>query len=162
MVTYFQGIKNNKRGVTSLKIRKAQQEEIQEIINHSPIVVDEATMGFVKGNKDTFTQMITHILADGGYYLVYVDREIVMGWIGVGRTYNFYEEEMTGMILELYVYPEYRKKGIAKKLLKNALDRLKVSGYNQVQLNVFSGNPAKQLYENLGFYDISTTMEISI
>jgi ribosomal protein S18 acetylase RimI-like enzyme len=36
---------------------------------------------------------------------------------------------------------------------------LKEKGYKKVQLNVFSGNRAKHLYQNLGFQEVSTLME---
>src|SRR5699024_6747401 len=98
------------------------------------------------------------VLLDGGYYLVYEENQVIKGWIGLGQSYNYFTDEMDGMILELYVLPKYRKKGIAKKLLNDACNRLKNDGFKKVQLNVYSGNPAKYLYERLGFYDVSIMM----
>lgn len=140
-------------------IRKAVSHEIEKILNYSPIVMKESTMGFIEGRKGLTLQMMSQILVDGGYYLVYVDNQVIKGWIGIGRSYNFYTEKMQGIILELYVLPQYRRKGIAEKLLKDASDRLRKTGLKKIQLNVYSGNSAKHLYEKFGFYDISTMME---
>src|SRR5690625_1524937 len=139
-----------------MEIRKASFQETQKILDYSPIVMKESTMGFIEGNRNKALKIMLQILIDGGYYLVYVENKVTQGWIGVGQIYNFYTNKLEGMIPELYVLPQYRKNGIAKKLLANALDRLKREGFKKVQLNVYSGNPAKQLYEKFGFYDIST------
>lgn len=140
-------------------IRKAMSRENQEILAYSPVVMKESTMGFVEGSKDIASQMMSQILGDGGYYLVYMEEEVIQGWIGIGRFYNFYSDEMEGMIAELYVLSQYRKKGIAKKLLESAFDRLTEEGFEKVKLNVYAGSPARKLYEKLGFYDVSTMME---
>lgn len=140
-------------------IRKAMSRENQEILAYSPVVMKESTMGFVEGSKDISSQMMSQILGDGGYYLVYMEEEVIQGWIGIGRFYNFYSDEMEGMIAELYVLSQYRKKGIAKKLFESAFDRLTEEGFEKVKLNVYAGSPARKLYEKLGFYDVSTMME---
>jgi|SRR5699024_2522071 len=140
-------------------IRKATSREIQKILAYSPVVMKESTMGFVEGSKDIASQMMSQILADGGYYLVYMEEKVVQGWVGIGQFYNSYSDEMEGMIAELYVLPQYRKTGIAERLLESAFNRLTEEGFKKVKLNVYSGSPAKYLYEKLGFHDVSTMME---
>lgn len=139
-------------------VRKATSHEIEQILYYSPIVMKEATMGLTEVRKDAALKMISQILADGGYYLVFSEDKEIRGWISVGRSYNYFTDEMEGMIPELYVLPKFRKKGIAKELLESALNRLKKEGFKKVQLNVYSGNPAKHLYKKAGFIDISSLM----
>lgn len=61
-------------------------------------------------------------------------------------------DENIGIIPELYVKPQFRRQGIAKKLCKEAIKQINAEGLEKVQLNVFSGNQVKQLYEKLGFF----------
>ncbi|MEH6995148.1 GNAT family N-acetyltransferase, partial [Neobacillus drentensis] len=61
-------------------------------------------------------------------------------------------------INEMYVLPPYRKQGAAEKLCKAAFIQLRAEGHKKVQLNVYAGSDAKQLYEKLGFKDVSALM----
>lgn len=140
-------------------IRKATPWETEGIINYAPVVMKEATMGFVRVKKEAAIQMMPPILANGGYYLVYEEDDVIQGWIAVGKTYNLHSKEIEGMIPELYVLPTYRKRGVAKKLFKYVFNTLNREGFKKVHLNVYSGNPVKRLYEKLGFHDVSTMME---
>ncbi|WP_284139346.1 MULTISPECIES: GNAT family N-acetyltransferase [unclassified Virgibacillus] len=139
-------------------ITKATNDEIKFIQSHSLVVMHEATVGMVKPSE-LLVQTMASFLADGGYYLVFKKDFQIQGWIGVGRTFDMYSNEIIGMLTELYVFPRYRKQGIARKLFIDACQRLEQEGYSKVQLNVFAGNGAKLLYEELGFYDVMTLME---
>ncbi|MFW9909583.1 MAG: GNAT family N-acetyltransferase [Candidatus Thorarchaeota archaeon] len=57
-----------------------------------------------------------------------------------------------GVLMSIAVKPEFRKRGIARKLLKFALIRLKELGWGRVYLRVHAKNmPAIKLYESFGF-----------
>lgn len=140
-------------------IRKASVSETQKILTEAMTVMHESTAGHVKPTQEKALEMIWPILFDGGYYLVYVENNDVLGWIAVSRVYDIYREQTVGMIPELYVRPAHRKRGIAEQLCQEAFRRLRAEGYRQVQLNVFSGNRVKQLYERLGFHTILSLME---
>lgn len=150
------GVKNK------MTIRKATSYETQKILDHSPVVMQESSMGFIKGRSTNNLQMVLQILADGGYYLLASEEDNIQGWIGVGQSYNIYTNRMEGLISELYVLPQSRNKGVAQKLIDKAIVRLRKSGFEKVQLNVYSGNPAKRLYEKHQFYDVSTIMKKDI
>ena len=140
-------------------IRKATSTELEYILEHSPAVMQEETMGYRKGNINTASELMSQALVNDGYYLIFVENKIMKGWLGVCDFYNIDSEEMQGMLVELYVIPEFRQMGIAKRLLEFALEDMKEKGTKHVQLNVYSGNPAKRLYEEIGFSDVSTVME---
>lgn len=142
-----------------MRIRKATHSETQKILNQSLEVLKEATMGYVVQKQEKALEMVSPFLSNGGYYLVYVEDNVVGGWIGVGSTTNFYTDETVGIIPEIYVLPEYRERGVAKILCTEALKQLKDDGHKKVQLHVFSGNHIKHLYQKLGFQDVSTLME---
>ncbi|RFB10186.1 GNAT family N-acetyltransferase [Bacillus sp. HNG] len=145
-----------------MQIRRATYNETQRILNHSLEVLKEATMGHVKQRRKKALELITPFLSNGGYYLICLENNRVLGWIGVGSSVDVNTDEMVGIIPEIYVLPEYRNKGIAKALCNEAFTYLKSEGLNKVQLNVFSGNYAKRIYEDLGFKEVSTVMERKI
>lgn len=61
---------------------------------------------------------------------------------------------------ELFVHPDYRRRGIATELMKRAFDYLEAMGVTCVRLNVMKDNRAAiGLYRNLGFEEYSLKME---
>lgn len=51
----------------------------------------------------------------------------------------------------VYVLPQFRRCGIATRLLSAITSWGQAAGYEECSLNVVSGNPAKLLYEKQGF-----------
>jgi len=143
-------------------IQKASLEETKWILEQSLIVMEEATAGHVKPDLLLTEQLMLPVLKDGGYYLIAKENGIIQGWTGLGRQFDPYKQTFAGVIIELYVLPAYRGRGIAEKLCLGAMHRLKHAGFQHVQLNVFSGNGAKRLYEKLGFTEVSTLMETKL
>lgn len=61
-------------------------------------------------------------------------------------------EGKVGYISTVMVHPDYRRRGIAKRLLKRAVDYIRDGGMERAILHVDSVNePAKNLYVKLGF-----------
>ena len=63
-----------------------------------------------------------------------------------------------------YIYavatkPEYRGRGIASKLLHEALRLIKASGRFDIAALIPSSTESKRLYERVGFVDTQTPME---
>ena len=142
-----------------MTIRKATYQENQEILNFSQKVFKESTMGLVENQE---LPLMSPFSEDDGYYLVYSENNVMKGWLGLASTFNFYDGERVGMISEVYVIPEYRRKGIARQLCIEGIKNLKERGHRKVHLNVFAGNGAKQLYQKLGFHEVSRLMEKNI
>ena len=61
---------------------------------------------------------------------------------------------LTGTVLNVYVKPEYRRRGIAKHLMNNLLDDAKEKELDYVELK--STDDGYQLYRSLGFDDEKT------
>jgi ribosomal protein S18 acetylase RimI-like enzyme len=142
-----------------MTISKATYQENQEILTYSQKVFKESTMGLVDNQE---LPLMSFFSEGDGYYLVFSENNVMRGWLGLTSTFNFYDGEMVGMISEVYVIPEYRRKGIAKQLCIEGIKNLKEQGLQKVQLNVFAGNGAKQLYQKLGFQEVSVLMEKKI
>jgi ribosomal protein S18 acetylase RimI-like enzyme len=54
-----------------------------------------------------------------------------------------------GTIMNVYTYPEYRKKGIAKKMVENIMDEAKNNGIKYFDL--MASESGYKIYENIGF-----------
>ncbi|KHF40145.1 GNAT family N-acetyltransferase [Halalkalibacter okhensis] len=138
-------------------IRRATPQEMNFIQSYAPIVQQEATLGYMNGTKLIMNEEM-HYYYKAEYHAL-MDNYRVCGWILLGEAKTPPEYETIGMVLELYVLPPYRKKGYGQMLMEYAFDHFKKKGLKKVQLNVFAGNHAKHLYEQLGFRDVSTLME---
>ena len=142
-----------------MEIRRATIHETRYIVDQSLEVLKEATMGHVTPTPEKSLQMMSLFLSNEGYYLVAVENDVVAGWVGIGSTIDYLTNELIGVIPEIYVLPKYRKYGIAERLCEDAFRQLKEGRHDKVQLHVFAGNHAKQLYQKLGFQEVSTLME---
>lgn len=82
----------------------------------------------------------------GGIILCKVQNEYI-GCVGI--------REFSGEVAEmkrLYVVPEHRKKGIAKRLLEEAEDLAKKFNYKKIKLDTLDTmSPAMNLYESNGY-----------
>jgi ribosomal protein S18 acetylase RimI-like enzyme len=58
------------------------------------------------------------------------------------------EREFT--LIDIALLPEYRKSGVGTQLLQELLERA-VKAQKPVRLHVLKSNPARRLYERLGF-----------
>jgi len=79
----------------------------------------------------------------------------VIGMIGVQRT-----RENTAEMRRLGVRPDYRRRGVGRRLLEHALDFCQQRGYLKIVLDVrIERNPAISLFDACGFR-LSRTREI--
>lgn len=139
-----------------LTIRIATNQELEDIFSHAHKVFEESTMGLFD-NQEPF--LMSPFMEEDGNHLVYTEDGVLKGWIGIASMFNHFGGERVGMMIEIYVIPEYRRQGIARQLCMEGVRYLKERGHHKIQLNVFAGNWAKQLYQELGFYEVSTLME---
>ncbi|HZH60336.1 MAG TPA: GNAT family N-acetyltransferase [Metabacillus sp.] len=144
-------------------IRKANQSETNTLLYMTINAMSESTMGLVHNDVQVGMNMFVPLLNSGSYYLIALNQQHqIAGWILIGPDYNPINVQKTGTITSLYVFPIYRKTGLGEQLMKTAIQQLRNEGFQKVQLNVYTGNPAKLLYEKLGFTEISSVMELKI
>jgi ribosomal protein S18 acetylase RimI-like enzyme len=65
-----------------------------------------------------------------------------------------------GYISNVMVHPTYRRKGIARKLMKNSLDYIQKKNLKRAVLHVSTNVPAKNLYTELGFREFEKTAHL--
>lgn len=141
-------------------IRKANLTETNTLLQMTIEVMSESSMGLVQIDVQSGFNMFIPLLNSGSYYLVALENNMIAGWVLLGPDFNPINMYKTGSITSLYVLPEFRKSGLGKQLMKKALEHLKYQGFQKIILNVYTGNPAKRLYEQLGFRDLSSVMEL--
>ena len=83
------------------------------------------------------------------YWLVAVDGDKVAGYVGSQSVLG--ETDM----MNIAVHPDYRRQGIARKLIDALIEGLKARGSRSLMLEVRASNePAKALYADMGFQQI--------
>ncbi|MEM2912282.1 MAG: GNAT family N-acetyltransferase [Candidatus Bathyarchaeia archaeon] len=108
-----------------------------------------------EANADKWIKFIRDSLAGKKSFLFVAKRgnkPIGFAHGSVLREYPLEVSEFAGTINDLYVSPEFRGKGIGKKLVFESLNRLKAEGVKVVRLMVVIENmSAVKLYEKFGF-----------
>jgi RimJ/RimL family protein N-acetyltransferase len=83
-------------------------------------------------------------------YLKAKDGSQIIGFLKITR--GKFTKNNHSANLEIYILPEFRKMGVATKLLKAGLKKAKILKIKRIELEVWSNNtPAIRLYKKLGF-----------
>jgi GNAT superfamily N-acetyltransferase len=88
-------------------------------------------------------------------------------WLGVGRGKlvtlgGAFAPKETLHISAVYVVPQFRRAGIARALVEAMLNWGRAAGATECDLNVLSRNPARALYESLGFATAQVKMVLPL
>jgi len=108
-----------------------------------------------EANGDKWVEFVREGLASGrNFLLVAKSGGMVVGFAlaSIFRDYPLEISKTIGVIDDVYVLPEFRGRGIGKKLAVECLNRMKAAGVTAVTLQVLTENKtATRLYEKLGF-----------
>lgn len=142
-------------------IEKATETDIKFIATRAAESASEGAQQPLSAEKAN--SMFDSIVKKGGFYLVYRNADSsIAGWILLGENTDYFSDKKFGFIYDVYVLPEYRGRGISKVLIKEGISTLKTLGYEEVRLNVFATNHAKEIYKKVGFKDLNSIMTLSI
>jgi GNAT superfamily N-acetyltransferase len=138
-------------------IRQGTQDDVPEILRQRRGMYED--MGFkdaatVSAMVSTCKPYLTTALADGSFrsWLALEGKHIVGGGavlINPWPSHPYDLECRRATILNLYVYPEFRRKGIARQLMRRMMDWCREQGFAAVYLH--ASEDGKPLYEALGF-----------
>ena len=94
------------------------------------------------------------VLKDASYILIESNK--IVG-ASVCTDYRKLGNTKSSLLVDIFVAKEFRGKGYAGKLLDMSLNGLKRLGFEDCQLWVSEGNPARKLYEKEGFRESGTS-----
>lgn len=78
------------------------------------------------------------------------------GFVLFGIEKHKFLPRKTGVIYELYVNPQFRRRGVARVCAQQAINELRSHGPSKIQLEVVKGNEgAKALWLSIGFREVS-------
>ena len=140
---------------TSLACRRQNHPALAETI----VAAYEGHPGrrlHVEVTRKEFALSFLEGVASGNYgkvrpeYLRYVERDgrYVGGIVGCEVAPDY------GFVLQVFVRPEYDRRGIGTQLLRDLAWEFRKAGLDNVALGVTLSNPAARLYERLGFHPL--------
>ncbi|MED2151444.1 GNAT family N-acetyltransferase, partial [Bacillus thuringiensis] len=106
-------------------IIKANQEDTNEILKYAAQSLFEFTRGNCQLSIEKAIEITKPIVEKGAYYLIIKEENKVMGWILIGENTDYFSREKLGFIYELYVFPEYRGRGLSRELMEGGIKELK-------------------------------------
>ena len=150
-----------------LHIRQATQDDIAEILRQRRGMYED--MGYkdavaISGMISTSEPYLTAALANGSFrsWLVLKETRTVGGGavlIAPWPSHPYDLECRRATILNVYVYPEFRRKGVARELMRTMIDWCREQGFAAVYLH--SSEDGRPLYEALGF-EPTTEMRLKL
>ncbi len=134
-----------------LRDERSEDEAFLRELYASTRIDELASVGWSPAQTDAFLRMQfdlqrTHYrrhYADASFLIVVLDGR------PIGRLYVHYTRQDV-RVLDISLVPDVRGKGIGRRLLGNVLERAARLAA-PVTLHVAVGNPARRLYEHLGF-----------
>lgn len=110
---------------------------------HLPAVKDLLDLCFAESSW-SMNMLLDQLMKPESFCTVAVEGESAVGFLAFEQIID------EGSVIEVAVHPDFRRKGIARELLQNALNS--AEGLRTVFLEVRESNsPAVALYESLGF-----------
>jgi len=142
-------------------IRRATQDDVPEILLHRRGMYED--MDYNDGDAlssmlSTCAPYLTTALANGSFqsWLGLIGERIVAGGailINPWPSHPYDLECRRATILNVYVYPQFRRKGIARQLMRTMIDWCQKEGFAAVYLH--ASKDGRPLYEALGFVPTS-------
>jgi len=132
--------------VNSIKVRSADEKDFRRLV----IIAEE----FIPGEAENYKriEVLKQALRNPNYELLVAELEgEVVGFIDQWVIHDFVHGAKLGYVHSLYVSPEHRKKGIASKLLQEAMKNARDMGVSEIHITTrFDNKPAINLYRKHG------------
>jgi len=142
-------------------IRPFQQNEIQHLERlHTALCLDPDVEEDItvdeENTKKWRKQLLDFYEEDKNQILIAEIDGAIVGYIlfynPINERFGFKTKRCFGGIMELYVKPEFRRRGVATQLIQRCADYLKSKGAIDVRVDVLMRNKkAINLYRKLGF-----------
>lgn len=121
----------------------------------SALMVDayRGTLDWEDGDDESVAEAEIRATLNGKYGIFLADASGVILDGGANVVSALFASNFEGRATILFVYTSKRAagRGMASRLIRNAAYQLNEMGFEEVSLFVSDGNPARELYERLGF-----------
>jgi ribosomal-protein-alanine N-acetyltransferase len=118
-------------------IEKMAEEDIEEAL---AIEQDVFPSPWTRG------MFLQRLSSEDSYFIVAREKEKLIGYGG------FFMIGEVARLENLVVHPEFRRRGVATRIMKKLFTLVKVNGGKEITLEVRPGNqPAQNLYKKFGF-----------
>ncbi|ANU17124.1 GNAT family N-acetyltransferase [Planococcus maritimus] len=145
-----------------MNIRKANSSDLNTILSLTPQAIYDGTLGEVMPSEEKARSMVKALLDRGGFYLLAVEHDEILGWVLAGTTKDPFTEKPLGFIYELYIRKPYRGQGHSKPLMNAAIEYFQQQGFIEVRLSAKAKNPAVRMYEDIGFTTKTVSMSLNL
>jgi GNAT superfamily N-acetyltransferase len=130
-------------------IRVSKKEDIEQLV----ILFDEYRQFYAQNSNIEKAKAFLQERMDKNESIIFVaenDNKLV-GFIQLYPTFSSVSMMRDIIMNDLYVFPEYRRKGIGKALLETAKTFCKDQNCKGLWVETANDNPARHLYERLGW-----------
>jgi len=144
--------------MTNFTIRPATLADISEILHHRRAmfedmgVGDAASLAPMLAATEKYLREAMPQGAFRGWFAITSDVHIAGGCAVATSSWPPHPWDplsRRAYILNLYVYPEHRRQGVARLLIQTTLDRCRAEGFGTVSLH--ASKFGRELYESFGF-----------
>jgi GNAT superfamily N-acetyltransferase len=140
-----------------IRIREATRGDVPEILRHRRGMyedMDYQNHRDLEAMVSTSESYFLQALSDGSYrgWLALAEERVVAGGgiaISPWPSHPYDFECRKATILNMYTYPDYRRRGIARELMKTMIEWCRKEGFDSVSLH--ASKHGRPLYETLGF-----------
>jgi ribosomal protein S18 acetylase RimI-like enzyme len=134
-----------------VRLRQADTDRLEEL---EPLVAAYHEFEAIPSDQATRRAALCQLLGDsrlGAIWLVYEDDELA-GYIALCRGFSIEFSGFDAFIDEFFLLPEFRGRGIGKRVLEEISEEAQRLDINALHLEVARDNaPARRLYRGAGF-----------
>ena len=145
-------------GLEQFRIRTGNQDDLAALA----ALADELVPGEAEG--ETRLGVLRQSLMHPNYALLVADTDgKIIGFIDHWVINDFVHGGKLGYIQNLYVSPEYRRKGVGSSLLKEIIKRAKANGVSEIHVSTeFDNKGATEFYGKQGFPERHLQLEMEL
>ncbi|MFT5298612.1 MAG: ribosomal protein S18 acetylase RimI-like enzyme, partial [Colwellia sp.] len=153
--------------ILNVNIRPAQLEDLDTLLafEQGVIASERPFDQSLKEENITYYNLEKLITNENSHLIVaeYDGALIASGYALIMNSRPFEKHEYFSYLGFMFVVPEYRRKGLNKKIIGSLIDWSKRKGIAEVRLDVFDQNESALLaYEKLGFNKTLVKMRLDI
>ena len=132
-----------------ITIRVAKADDLEQIA----VLFDEFRKFYAQNSDIDGAKAYLKERMNNNESIIFVakNEEKLIGFIQMYPTFSSVSMMKDMIMNDLYVFPEFRKKGIGKALLETAKKFSKDNNYKGLWVETANDNPARSLYEHLGW-----------